>query len=308
MVLNSDGNAVSKETPNGVPVPAKGGAPMGKIGSSMQSAPQKPNFDTKEEEREYVKFRLAQAFRIFADLGFDDGVAGHITARDPIHPDAFWVNPFGVHFSLITPDLLLLVDHHGEMLAESGPIRNLNRAAFMIHSALHVARPDVMCAAHTHSMYGRAFSTLGRKLDIITQNDCTFYEDHALYDQFNGLVIDEEEGQRIAETVGPTNKSVILQNHGLITMTGSIEGTISLFKLLEETCQCQLLAYSAAAGMGIKPVQVSKEEAEQTHKLLSTEYGLWFNGLTYFQVLEHKEQGKFGVWNGPSAEMKSVKK
>jgi ribulose-5-phosphate 4-epimerase/fuculose-1-phosphate aldolase len=72
------------------------------------------------------------------------------------------------------------------------------------------------------------------------------------------VVIDEEEGRRIAECAGPTNKSVILQNHGLITMTTSIEGTIALFKLLEETCQCQLLSYSAATGMGIKPVPVSK--------------------------------------------------
>jgi len=316
MVLNSDGNAATKTNPNGdvngVSADGVNGSvakntPMGKIASSMQSAPQKPKFETKEEEREWVKFRLAQAFRIFADLGFDDGVAGHITARDPIKPDAFWVNPFGLHFSLITPDVLLLVDHHGEMLEESGPIRNLNRAAFMIHSALHKARPDVFCAAHTHSMYGRSFSTLGRELEILTQNDCGFYDNHAVYKQFNGIVIDEEEGRRIAECVGPYKNSVILQNHGLITMSTTIEGTIAMFKLLEETCQCQLLAFSAASGMGIKPVPVSEEEAIQTQKLLKTEYALWFNGLTMFQVLEHKEQGKFGVWNGPKPELKSAK-
>jgi len=308
MVLNNDGINVLKN-PNGDAAqsePAKN--PLGNVSSSMQSAPRKPEFATKEEEREWIKFRLAQAFRIFAQLGFDDGVAGHITARDPIIPDAFWVNPFGLHFSLITADVLLLVDHHGNMLEESGPIRNLNRAAFMIHSALHSARPDVLCAAHTHSIYGRAFSTLGRKLDILTQNDCAFHNDHAVYNQFNGIVIDEEEGRRIAECAGPTNRSVILQNHGLITMSKSIEGTIALFKMLEETCHSQLLAYSAAAGMGIKPVTISQEEAEQTHNLLGTEYALWFGGLTLFQVLEHKEQGKFGVWTGPQPEMKPVKK
>jgi ribulose-5-phosphate 4-epimerase/fuculose-1-phosphate aldolase len=68
------------------------------------------------------------------------------------------------------------VDHNGRMLDESGPIRNLNRAAFMIHSALHAARPDVLCAAHSHSMYGRAFSTLGKPLAMLTQNDCVFYD------------------------------------------------------------------------------------------------------------------------------------
>ena len=79
-----------------------------------------------------------------------------------------------------------------------------------------------------------------------------------MYTQFNGVVVDEEEGRRIAECAGPYKKSVILQNHGLITMSTTIEGTIALFKALEETCHCQLLAYSAAAGMGIKPVTVCK--------------------------------------------------
>ena len=164
------------------------------------------------------------------------------------------------------------------MLDESGPIRNLNRAAFMIHSELHKARPDVLCAAHTHSIYGRAFSTLGRELDILTQSDCVFYDvsllrlaanqlakfilsdcqNHAVYTQFNGVVLDEEEGKRIAECAGPYKRSVILQNHGLITMSATIEGTIALFKMMEETSHCQLLAHSAAAGLGIKPVIVCK--------------------------------------------------
>jgi ribulose-5-phosphate 4-epimerase/fuculose-1-phosphate aldolase len=116
-------------------------------------------------------------------------------SQDPILKDAFWVNPFGVHFSLITPDLLLLsvslhslfhshplienyirVDHTGAILEESGPIRNLNRAAFLIHSAIHTARPDALSIAHSHPKYARAFSTLGVPLQVLTQNDCIFYE------------------------------------------------------------------------------------------------------------------------------------
>ncbi|KAF8131329.1 class II aldolase/adducin N-terminal [Mycena galopus ATCC 62051] len=148
--------------------------------------PNPPVFATKLEEREYLKFRLAQALRIFGKHGYDEGVAGHITAPDPIRLDCFWVNPFGLHFKLIQPHDLLFVDHTGKILEESGqkdgPFRILNTAAFMIHSAIHTARPDVLCAAHSHSPYGKAFSVLGKMLDPISQDACMFY---AIPQKFN---------------------------------------------------------------------------------------------------------------------------
>jgi ribulose-5-phosphate 4-epimerase/fuculose-1-phosphate aldolase len=103
------------------------------------------------------------------------GVAGHITLRDPVDPSTFWVNPFGVAFSQIKASDLIQVDHSGNVI-DGGPCRLLNAAAFMIHSAIHSARPDVLCAAHSHSLYGRAFCTLGRPLDIVTQDSCAFYD------------------------------------------------------------------------------------------------------------------------------------
>jgi ribulose-5-phosphate 4-epimerase/fuculose-1-phosphate aldolase len=84
------------------------------------------------------------------------------------------VNPFGVAFSQIKASDLIQVDHTGEVIA-GGPVRLLNSAAYMIHSAIHDARPDVNCAAHSHSVYGRSFCALGRELDIITQDSCAFY-------------------------------------------------------------------------------------------------------------------------------------
>ena len=137
--------------------------------------PNPPKFTDKHEEREYLKGRLAAAFRIFGKYGFDEGVAGHITLRDPVDPTTFWVNPFGVAFSLMKKSDLILVDHAGKII-DGGKVRLLNTAAFMIHGAVHQARPDVVCAAHSHSIYGRSFCTLGRKLDIITQDSCAFYD------------------------------------------------------------------------------------------------------------------------------------
>jgi ribulose-5-phosphate 4-epimerase/fuculose-1-phosphate aldolase len=92
-----------------------------------------------------------------------------------VDKNSFWVNPFGVAFSLINKSDLIRVSEEGDII-DGGPVRLLNSAAFMIHSAIHKARPDVNAAAHSHSIYGRSFCTLGRKLDIITQDSCAFYE------------------------------------------------------------------------------------------------------------------------------------
>jgi len=140
----------------------------------MPKFPGPRDFADKYEERDFLKGRLAAAFRIFGKYGFDEGVAGHITLRDPVDPTTFWVNPFGVAFSLMRKSDLIQVDHSGTII-DGGEVRLLNAAAFMIHGAVHKARPDVVCAAHSHSIYGRSFCTLGRKIDMITQDACSFH-------------------------------------------------------------------------------------------------------------------------------------
>ena len=164
--------------------------------------PQQPAFfHSVEEERLHLKQRLAASFRLFSKFGFDEGVAGHITARDPGRPDCFWVNPFGMHFSQIRVSDLILVNHDGDVVEGDRPV---NAAAFAIHSMVHAARPDVVAAAHTHSLYGKSWSTLGRLLDPISQDACAFYKDHALFDDFTGVVLATEEGERIAKALATT--------------------------------------------------------------------------------------------------------
>jgi ribulose-5-phosphate 4-epimerase/fuculose-1-phosphate aldolase len=153
-----------------------------------------PTFDSVEDERRYRKQELAVAFRLFGKLGFGEGVAGHITVRDPENPEHFWVNPFGLSFRRIKASDLIRVDHEGNIIEGNRPV---NKAAFCIHSEVHKARPDVLVAAHAHSLHGKAFSSLHRLLDPITQDACQFYNDHGLYDDFGGVVTDREEGERI---------------------------------------------------------------------------------------------------------------
>jgi len=130
-----------------------------------------PTFNSVEEERLHRKQRLAAAFRLFSRFGFDEGVAGHITARDPELKDHFWVNPFAMHFGHIRVSDLILVNDKGEVVEGDRPV---NTAAFVIHSQVHAARPDVVAAAHAHSTYGKTWSSLGRLLDPLTQDACAF--------------------------------------------------------------------------------------------------------------------------------------
>src|ERR1700753_4314844 len=117
----------------------------------IAQTPPMPTFATVEQERVHRKQRLASAFRLFAKFGFSEGVAGHITARDPERTDHFWVNPYGMNFSRIKVSDLILVNDHGEVVEGK---HQVNRAAFTIHSAVHAARPDVVAAAHAHTIYG----------------------------------------------------------------------------------------------------------------------------------------------------------
>ena len=248
-----------------------------------------PKFDDPYKERDYLKTRLAAAFRIFGKYGFDEGVAGHITVRDPVRHDCFWVNPFGNAFSLINKSDLILVDEEGNVL-EGGENRLLNKAAFMIHSAIHKARPDVNAAAHSHSIYGRTFCTLGRKLDTITQDACAFHNDHVVYQDYNGVVLAEEEGKNIAACLGNA-KAALLQNHGLLTVGKTIEAAVFWFVSMERCCQSQLLAEAAAGPRGEKPIVIDEADAVCTHGQVGTPIAGYFSAKPLFDVID-KETGK----------------
>jgi ribulose-5-phosphate 4-epimerase/fuculose-1-phosphate aldolase len=233
-----------------------------------------------EDERMYRKQRLAAAFRLFARFNFDEGVAGHITARDPEQLDHFWVNPFGKHFSQIRVSDLILVNDQGEVV--EGEYR-VNGAAFAIHSQLHAARPDVVAAAHSHSMYGKAWSTLGRRLDPITQDACAFYEDHGLFDDYTGVVLDLDEGKRIGVALGEY-KAVILRNHGLLTVGHSVDEAAYWFIAMDRSCHAQLLAEAAGT-----PVLIDPEMAALTATQVGGHLAGWFGFQPLYGMITAEE-------------------
>ena len=231
-----------------------------------------PHFERIEDERRHRRQRLAAAFRIFGHLGFGEGTAGHITARDPEHLDHFWVNPLGMSFRQIRVKDLLLVNDQGAVVEGTWP---LNIAAFAIHSQIHGARADVGAAAHAHSVHGKAWSTLRRPLDPITQDACAFYEDHVVFDDYTGAVFELDEGRRIAHALGP-RKAAILANHGLLTVGRTVDEAAWWFITMERSCQAQLLAEAVGT-----PTLIAPEHAATA----ATQVGGYRAGWLQFQPL-----------------------
>jgi ribulose-5-phosphate 4-epimerase/fuculose-1-phosphate aldolase len=242
--------------------------------------PMPPTFATVEEERLHRKQRLAAAFRLFAHFGYEEGVAGHITARDPELPDHFWVNPFGEPFAHIRVRDLVLLNDKAEVVEGDRPV---NAAAFAIHSQVHAARPDVVAAAHSHSMYGKSWSTLGRLLDPLTQDACAFWSDHGLFDDYTGVVLDVEEGKRIAHALGG-RKGVILRNHGLLTVGHSVDEAAWWFIAMDRTCQSQLLAEAAGT-----PIPISEEDARLTASQVGNHTIGWFNFQPLYEMIVRRQ-------------------
>lgn len=229
-----------------------------------------------EEERRLRKERLAAALRLFGKFGFDEGVAGHITVRDPEHLDHFWVNPMGRSFKQIRVSDLLQVNHKGQVVEGKGL---LNGAAFTIHSQIHMTHPEITAAAHAHSVYGKSWSSLGRLLDPITQDACAFYNHHVLFDDFTGVVLDDSEGTRIAAALGD-NKAAILQNHGLLTVGHSVDEAAWWFITMERSCQAQLMAEAVG-----KPRLIAAEHAAQTRETVGSHLAGWFSFQPLYDVI-----------------------
>lgn len=167
----------------------------------------------------------------------------------------------GVHFGMLKASDMVHINEQGQVIG--GNKVAVNAAGFMIHSAIHRARPDINAACHTHSKYGKAWSSFGLPLDVISQDTCNFWGIQAVYKSFGGIVLEDDESERIAECMGDKAKVVILQNHGILTAGGTVDEAAYLFTLMERSCEVQLLVDSC----GHEKKIISREAAEYTAKV-----------------------------------------
>lgn len=209
-----------------------------------------------------LKQKLAQGFRMIARRKMDDGIAGHISCRVPGTEDEFWVNPLGLFFEEVTAKDLLVVNLKGDIVEGDRPY---NQAAFAIHSTLHAARHDITAICHTHPPKGTAFASLGRPIKIVDQTACSFYEEHALVQEYDGVVATPEQAQVLARGLGG-KRVAVLQNHGLLTLGTSIEQAIIDMLDLERTCELNL----AVLAKWDDVIEVSGEAALQARSVFKS--------------------------------------
>ena len=234
-----------------------------------------PTFGSFAEERLYRKQHLVAATRAFAMHGFDYGFAGHLTVRDPEHPELYWTNPMCVHFSQVKVSNLILADHAGRVVEGDYAI---NRAGFVLHAAVHEMHPEVMAMCHAHTTFGTAWCSTGRKLDMLSQDAACFYNNHAVIGASAGAVaVEEESGKSVAAQIG-TNRAILHQNHGLLTSSRhSIDDAAFWFIALERCCQVQLQVEAS----GVKPQILSDKTAQYSLEHVGSD----FIGWLHFQTL-----------------------
>ncbi|WBO21360.1 class II aldolase/adducin family protein [Sphingomonas abietis] len=231
--------------------------------------PPKPAFASFAEERRDSQVRLVAAYRLFWKLGFDEGVMGHLSFRDPEFPDRFWLNPFGLSLGLIRTSDLMCIGLDGAVIAGDGfP----HIGGVPLHSAIYRDRPEVMAIAHTHSPAGKAWSTLGRLIEPISTEAAVFFGRHGIYDSFA-----HGEGAALAAAANG-NRAVIMKSHGILTVGESIDETAYLFASLEKVCAEQLRVE------GLRPQHVPEEQARLISDRFSA-YSGWLNFQPAFETI-----------------------
>lgn len=199
-----------------------------------------------------MRVDLAACYRLIALYGMSDMAANHISARVPGDADAFLINAYGMLYEEVTASSLIKIDNDGNILSRptfTGAEYGINRAGYVIHGAIHEAKPDVACVIHTHSWPGMAVSALKCGLLPITQTSMRFL--HIGYHDYCGVVLDLFERESLVRDLGDHN-ALILRNHGLLTVGKTIPEAFNAMHRLELSCRSQLAAL--ACGVELNPV------------------------------------------------------
>jgi ribulose-5-phosphate 4-epimerase/fuculose-1-phosphate aldolase len=219
--------------------------------------------DVKTIERA-MRVDLAAAFRLAVRLDMHEGVCNHLSAMLP-GGKSFLLNRYGLHWSEVSASNLLALDADGRLLGGEG---EFEKTAFYIHSRIHLAHPRATCVLHTHMPYATALTLLdGGRLEMVEQNALRFHNDIAYDDVYNGLVVDNAEGDRLARALG-SKRVMFLANHGVIVVGPTVAEAFDLMYYLERACRLQVLARSMMANSGGKFRPVRPEVVEQTYKLI----------------------------------------
>ena len=207
------------------------------MSEATQGGSGKPQYSI-EQIRARRKRDCALGYRLFAAQKWGDLGDGHISARDPLREDCFWMLRYGVSYHAAMVSDLVLVGPDGELVEGEGFI---NIAGYYIHQPILEARPDLVSAVHVHTGWGTPFSAEARMIEPISQESCVFFEDHALWEDEEVQVQSAEAGRRIAAAMGQ-NRAIILRNHGLLTGGDSVAEAVGRFVYMERVAEVHMKA------------------------------------------------------------------
>ncbi len=214
------------------------------------------------EEEWAVRCDLAALYRLVAHHKMTDLIYTHISARIPGPEHHFLINSYGVMFHEMRASDLVKVDLHGNILEPEGRSGlHVNQAGFTIHSAIHMAREDLVCVVHTHTAAGIAVSAQEHGLLPISQHALKFYGCLA-YHGYEGIALDLDERDRLVADLGP-HKAMILRNHGLLVGGTSIADAWNQIYYLERACQAQVAALAGGSKLVFPPEEVRLKTAKQ---------------------------------------------
>jgi ribulose-5-phosphate 4-epimerase/fuculose-1-phosphate aldolase len=211
-------------------------------------------------EREWqARVELAAAYRWVAIHGWTNLINNHISLRVPGTEDQFLINPYGLLYEQITASSLVKIDVAGNKLEDSP--YGVNRAGFVIHSAIHTARKDLHCVLHTHTVPGQAVSALDCGLLPLNQAAMRFYKRIGYHD-FEGIAQDLDERERIVADLGP-HQCLIMRNHGLLTAGGDVGEAFHLMYHLVRSCETQMMVLASGQPYSMPPQEICEKTAGQ---------------------------------------------
>ena len=225
--------------------------------SSLAEAPLRKRVSNEEWE---TRVNLAACYHLAAHFRMTDMIYTHISARVPGPEHHFLINAFGQLWDEISASTLVKVTLEGEIVDDPAGY-GINRAGYVIHSAVHRARSDVECVMHTHTAAGIAVSAQEQGLLPISQHAMRFHDNIAYHD-YEGLALELDEQKRLVADLG-THKAMILRNHGLLTCGASIPETFDYMYYLERACQTQINALAGGAKLRIPAAAVAAKTAAQ---------------------------------------------
>ena len=217
---------------------------------------------------------LAACYRLMDIYGMSDMAANHVSVRVPGEPGHFLINPYGLIYEEMTASSMIKIDHEGTIVQKPdfGDFDyGINRAGFVIHSAIHEAKPETDCVIHTHTWAGMALSSLACGLLPMTQTAMRFVR--ISYHDYNGVVLDLTEQESLVRDLGDNN-AMILRNHGLLTTGRTIPEAFNAMHRLELSCKAQLATMACNAPINPVPQAVLDETFMNYQPQVRRPYGL----------------------------------